>query len=109
MARRLKYFSMKPLMVGPNFHIRKATRKNPTVNMTQKFHSTNNALTLWNRLTENAGIVLKKKMAKPVNSPPAVIHAKCPMAYPANAPDTEPTGQFKAKRKALPELPKPTQ
>jgi len=48
--------------------------------MTQKSHSTNNALMLLNKPTENPGILLKKKLAKPVNSPLAVNQAKCPKA-----------------------------
>jgi len=77
----------------------------PAVNITQKSHSLYNALIPLNILKENPGILLKKKLAKPVNSPSDEIHTKCPMAYPIKAPDTEPIVQIAAYRNDFKVLP----
>jgi hypothetical protein len=44
---------------------------------------------------------IKKKLAIPVNSFEGVHHKKCPIAYPAKAPRTEPIVQFAANLNAL--------
>ena len=44
---------------------------------------------------------VKKKLAIPLNSFDGVHHKKCPIAYPAKAPITEPIVQFAANLKAF--------
>ena len=44
---------------------------------------------------------VKKKFAIPVNSFEGVHHKKCPIAYPAKAPRTEPMVQLAANLKAF--------
>ncbi len=46
-------------------------------------------------------MLLKKNSAMAVNSFAGVHHKKCPIAYPSNAPETEPTRQIEANLKAF--------
>jgi hypothetical protein len=67
------------------------------VKITQKPHLLYNSFILLNKSTEKPGIFRKKNAANAENSPSSCNQTKCPIEYPAIAPETEPRSKNRLK------------